>query len=497
MGVFTLEGRQVGDWIPINSSKSWSSFGVDGAGARLAFAASEEEVAVHDLATCKRLDLWSSQVGTISRVRLSPDGETVLASGGEKTIAHATRTGALLWSRPSVFACAAFSPDGRSVAVLAEQSGPSVKVEILDAHTGALRRTLEATGDNPAAKTGLQFGRSGDVLASLGGDELILWDAGTGVKRRTFHFPGEKVDLLSPDGATVATTRDGRIRLWDTASGRLLRSINGSVDTEVMALAFSPDGRTLLSSHLAGVDGKVEVWPTRLHEEIAALGPVSGQPRALRFDRAGTRLFACATGVVEAWDPRGRLQHWNHRSAAGYIVDLAVHPADGSVVLSELDFPAFSHFNSTGVPLKSFGVNHGSSLEFSRSGRLLLTVDGAFSYDYDNSGRAFAVMEYPTGAVLRRIPFDPPLQPYAAFCLDDSAVATAARGGGLTVWDWKAGAPLSASTLRRPGASAASRRAPTAGTWPPVDLTAGSGSGRRRRGGWFPPSAPTGAASAA
>ncbi len=160
MGVFTLEGRQVGDWIPISSSKSWSSFGVDGAGARLAFAASEEEVAVHDLATCKRLDLWSSQVGTISRVRLSPDGETVLASGGEKTIAHATRTGAPLWSRPSVFACAAFSPDGRSVAVLAEQSGPSVKVEILDAHTGALRRTLEATGDKEPFQNNLGVTRS-------------------------------------------------------------------------------------------------------------------------------------------------------------------------------------------------------------------------------------------------------------------------------------------------------------------------------------------------
>src|SRR5262249_2887661 len=162
--------------------------------------------------------------------------------------------------------------------------------------------------------------------------------------------------------------------------------------------------------------------------------------RAILFDRDGSRFYACALRDAGAWDPQGRRQQWKYVTDGRLIEHLAVHPTDGSVVLSELDRSTFTHISATGEPLRPFGTNSASSLEFSRGGRLLLTVDGAHSRG--NPGRAFSVLEYPTGTVLRMIPFDQPHQPYAAFCLDDAAVATAARGGGITVWDWKAGTPL-------------------------------------------------------
>src|SRR5262249_32774323 len=149
--------------------------------------------------------------------------------------------------------------------------------------------------------------------------------------------------------------------------------------------------------------------------------------RAVFFDPAGAKFYASAYENAGAWDVRSRLEQWRFSSNTILIEHLIVHPTDGSVVLSEFSKPAFTHFTSTGGPLGAFGTNDHSSLDFNRSGRLLLTVDSAFSRG--NPGRAFSVMEYPTGIVLKKVLFADSHQPYAAFCLDDAAVATAATAG--------------------------------------------------------------------
>ena len=47
---------------------------------------------------------------------------------------------------------------------------------------------------------------------------------------------------LSADGTRVITAgREGQLRLWDAATGRLLRSLAGH-SHEVTSVAFSPDG---------------------------------------------------------------------------------------------------------------------------------------------------------------------------------------------------------------------------------------------------------------
>ncbi len=107
-------------------------------------------------------------------------------------------------------------------------------------------------------------------------------------------------------------------------------------------------------------------------------------------------------------------------------------------------------------------------------------------------------MEYPSGKVLRKIPLENPRQPFAAFCLDDAAVATAALAGGITVWDWKAGTPLRQIAAAQTGSIAClavQPRRPAPGH--AADPTAGFASGRRRRAGWKRPSARTGRACAA
>jgi WD40 repeat protein len=437
IGIFTLAGRQVGDWIPAEGKDRFATSSSDRAGARLAFAASSNEVAIHEVATGKLLRRWTSEVGEIHHVLLSPDGEMALAIGREQVSAYATQTGAPLWKQPFKSVVPAFSPDGRTLAMVVARSGASLRIQLSDPRTGTARNTLEATADNPT-KTSLQFTRAGDRLACLGGDEVILWDAKSGEKERALHFPGETVMLLSPRGDAVATISGSRVRLWDTATGRLLRSLSGA-RADARALAFSPDGKTLLSSQASSSDGIVSFWPIHLGEEITAVRLGLGGRRVL-FDRDGAKFYACAATGAGAWENRTGVQRLSLSWSGTGIRHLAIHPTDESIVVSECRKPTLTHLTAAGEALPAFGTNADSSLEFNRSGRLLLTVDYAF--DQSDPGSAFCVMEYATGKVLRRIPLTKPHQPFAGFCLGDAAVATAASGGGITVWDLEAGKPL-------------------------------------------------------
>jgi len=442
IGIFSITGSQMGNWVPV---KGPGTFGIDSAGSRMAFAASATEVAVQEVATGKLVSRWACEPDANENVLLSPDGRTVLVASGKQLFAHAAETGAQLWKHSCaqvwkhhfVGVVPAFSPDGRTVAVVSEKEGLSLKVQLLDTGTGAVLSTFEATADNPD-KTTLQFTQAGDRLACLGGDEVILWDAKTAAKIRAFHLTGETVKMLSPSGDTLATINGSRIRLWDMTTGHLLRSLNGA-RTGVIDLAFSHDGRMLLSSQNSARDGILHVWPTRLGEETASLRFRNIPARRIIFDRDGSKFYACARNAG-AWESRGGRETWKYSTGLAQLYDLAVHPRDGSMLVSEHGKPAFAHVSSGGEVLEAFGSSSNSSARFSSTGQLFLAVDLAFANIH--SGSAFTVMEYPSGKVLRRIPLENPRQPFAAFCLDDAAVATAALAGGITVWNWKAGKPL-------------------------------------------------------
>ena len=62
---------------------------------------------------------------------------------------------------------------------------------------------------------------------------------------------------FSPRGDLLASTgKDGLVRIWNTASWQLVRSIKAS-GTEVNVSAFSPDGKTLAT---VDDEGKLKLW---------------------------------------------------------------------------------------------------------------------------------------------------------------------------------------------------------------------------------------------
>src|SRR4026209_1991584 len=80
------------------------------------------------------------------------------------------------------------------------------------------------------------------------------------------HRSPDATVAVSPDGFTVAVARSsggaakrfGRVDLWDTRSGELLRTING-FDGPIWSMTFSKDGRSLLTVSTEFRDSKIQV----------------------------------------------------------------------------------------------------------------------------------------------------------------------------------------------------------------------------------------------
>jgi WD40 repeat protein len=101
-------------------------------------------------------------------------------------------------------------------------------------------------------------------LATIGKDGTVkVWEVSTG--RELLNLPGTTplVDsygpqrlAFSPDGALLASSDNNLVKIWDSASGEVLRTLSGH-RAEVWAVAFSRDGKRLATG---GIDTTVQVW---------------------------------------------------------------------------------------------------------------------------------------------------------------------------------------------------------------------------------------------
>lgn len=91
------------------------------------------------------------------------------------------------------------------------------------------------------------FSKDGKTLVSFSNNDKTanLWDVNTGELKKT--FTGLRRIALSEDGKSLASSKDDNtIELLDVKTGELKNSLTGH-SSEILFIAFSPDGKTLVS----------------------------------------------------------------------------------------------------------------------------------------------------------------------------------------------------------------------------------------------------------
>src|SRR5262245_23307237 len=106
---------------------------------------------------------------------------------------------------------------------------------------------------------------------------------------------------LSPDGTRVLSgSLDNTLKLWDGASGRLLRTFGGH-SNGVKSVAFSPDGTRLLSS---GWDNTLKLWDASTGQLLRTFEGHSSSVFAASFSPDGTGLLSGSSDkTLKLWDP--------------------------------------------------------------------------------------------------------------------------------------------------------------------------------------------------
>jgi WD40 repeat protein len=151
----------------------------------------------------------------------------------------------------------------------------------------------------------LAFTRDGKGLITAGGkkEPIRLWDVATGRMLRQFGGGGEPIvgytAALSADGRTLAGSvgAAGDLGLWDVDTGMLLRRLKGCQASEPVLLAFSPDGKTV-----AAANGKtLRLWETATGKELWAAG--GERITALTYSADSKSLiWSGLDGDLHLWD---------------------------------------------------------------------------------------------------------------------------------------------------------------------------------------------------
>ena len=435
--------------------------------ARIAFtgdgsllAVLNDDITLHDAATLEQVGdpialkgFTTPYVGAFfeaPQFALTPDGDSIVTASDDGELAwwdleSRTKTRTIPIERGHH--ALALSPDGLTAAVGVERG-----IQLVDLRTEEVR-AFTGAGALTDSPSWVLFSPDSETVVTTGLDgRVTLWDAATGTPRETLrgHTDSVQQPVFSPDGETLYTvSHDGTAIAWDvTGAGRLGRPLTFTHDRafdedfDRHPGEFSPDGR-LIAFGLK--EEGIELWDASdLRPAGTPLRETGGEVKVIAFSPDGRTLAAGAVqdagagagagtsdGTVTLWDVSSRSLRHGPFTVGGPVEGASIS-ADGSVLATAGAVGVELWDIATGGALGSLGGEPSGDVAFSPTEPVL-----AFVHSQTGNAEIWDLERRSRLATLRVEPgFPGEIQGWAvAFSPDGRTLATSGLGQPVHVWD--------------------------------------------------------------
>jgi eukaryotic-like serine/threonine-protein kinase len=291
-------------------------------------------------------ETWATAVsvshdGALLAVGRMASGVSVFDLATRQQIAHLPASGHMVR--------AVFSP---KEPLLAYSSVPSFgstssnyRIHLWNSVDRQIVRTLSIGG----ACGGIAFSEDGRTLVTYAqspANEITLWRVSDGEKRAGYSTPDWNPNQGTPFAVTrdlsvaAHATPDAKVRVIDLATGQERWPPRKASEENVVALAFSPDGRILASG--AGVDAIIRLWEVDTGRELGRLVGHGDWVNVLLFSEDGKTLVSGGNDqTIRLWDVsdpiNGRLLS-TLRGHTKPLVSLALLPDRTTLVSGSEDY---------------------------------------------------------------------------------------------------------------------------------------------------------------
>jgi WD40 repeat protein len=333
------------------------------------------------------------------------------------------------------------SADGRWAAATCAAQG---SVRLWDMATG---KEIAAEDANGASRPWLDMDARGGLvwaarfspdsarLLALGGNDARLYEVESRklIVRFSPHGVLASADV-SPDGSRVATgSWDRSVKIWDAATGKVIRKLDGIHDGYINSVCFSPDGSLLLT---ASDDGTAKLWNAAdgTPREPVLRGH-AGRVRQACFSPDGSRILTVSGDKTAKVSDAATGQVLLTLEGHAWAVFCGAYSADGQrIVTGSEDNTAIVWDASTGQRLQTLAGHTGAiaSVAISPDGKRALT---------GSQDNAVKLWDAATGKEILTLAGHREEATSVAFAPDGRSVLTSGRDGQALLWptlDWRA-----------------------------------------------------------